>query len=504
MSTSKFDFSSRLEQVKRAARERYLKCIFIHGPHYTEHGEPHCKNIEKHLQKFLHTNPLSMNEYEDFLLKCAIWLHDIGMVCREDEKEDIEKIRKNHHIRSRDLIDSEDGRKIFGFNSFESNVVATVSFLHSKKEDICKEVIRHAIDGILPTKYSEADFTVDIKKLSMLIRLLDTCDRDKTRAYDIDTLTKNAKLPKAAMYHWAHSRINNVRFNEHTIEVHSLVPPPSDGERTSVEEAIIDKLIIAEMGKEINSLDLVLGKYDLWDLNVKQIPHRTATDSAPQAVLKQYRSFINSTKFLSLPGFINRSVEKNVCILKNGHTIVDFTYDILVTEEKGIKEIFPHMFSSDESSVPNFKFRNLEAMKAEPIENRWTNFWFTSRIFRHNLKNNLSFYVEEIDGIESPLKAKYIKLIFSENLKKSSKVKYGIAYSAPRMYDMSNPNKIMTSSLFIPRDTNEISITLKFEKELVGKEFEIRVLDTDDVEKIQKDINTEEPQFMRGESVFFG
>ncbi len=479
----------RLDEIKEKSKKFFLRCIFIHAPHYTDHSEVHCKNIERHLENFLQANPqITLNDYEDFLLKCAIWLHDVGMVRRKDEKEDLEETRKNHHIRSKEIIDSEEGRRIFGLDPDESNIVGTISFLHARKEDICKEVERHAIEGILDAMKDGKDFKIDLKKLSMLLRLLDACDREYTRAYDINTMLEQARLPEPAMYHWAHSRITSVRFNANTIELHSLVPPPAEGETKPIEETMIDTLITNSIGREIDSLGPVLEKYGLKDLNVRQVPRKTATDCAPQAVIEQYRNLVHSSKFLPVPGFINRSIKKSTCIFKSAHAIVDITCDILVTSETGVNEIV-HSFFADESAIPTFKFIDLRAMQKEPIENRWRSFWFDDKIFEHNTGGELSLDVAEQEGIESPLKAKFIKLIFSRTLEKGSKIKYGTAYSAPGLFDVSNPDKIMASSLFIPRETNEIFITLKIENGLIARNLELIVSDASGTERIRKEIN---------------
>ena len=44
-----------------------------------------------------------LNQYEIFVLCSAVWLHDIGMLMKE-EGEDHESVRKVHHIRSEEFI----------------------------------------------------------------------------------------------------------------------------------------------------------------------------------------------------------------------------------------------------------------------------------------------------------------------------------------------------------------------------------------------------------------
>ena len=51
--------------------------------YYTVHSVGHSVTVIENLNKL--TKGVNLSEYEDFLLKCSAWLHDIGMLRREGE-----------------------------------------------------------------------------------------------------------------------------------------------------------------------------------------------------------------------------------------------------------------------------------------------------------------------------------------------------------------------------------------------------------------------------------
>ena len=82
------------------------KLSYIHSQglfrYYTDHGPGHSEAVIKRLNEL--TESVNLSEYEDFLLKCSAWLHDIGMLRREGENTDnpevCNRIREEHHKRS--------------------------------------------------------------------------------------------------------------------------------------------------------------------------------------------------------------------------------------------------------------------------------------------------------------------------------------------------------------------------------------------------------------------
>ena len=104
---SNHNLGERLEKIKEFCM-RKLPYIHSHGlfRYYTDHGPGHSEAVIKILDKL--TEGVNLSEYEDFLLKCGAWLHDIGMLMREGEDindpEVCNRIREEHHKRSAEYI----------------------------------------------------------------------------------------------------------------------------------------------------------------------------------------------------------------------------------------------------------------------------------------------------------------------------------------------------------------------------------------------------------------
>lgn len=86
-------------------------------PTFTNHDIAHLESVEKIIDSLLeenHTNALS--DEEIFCLLSAVWLHDIGMIPIDNEKQEFEgktkqereeyrtRVRENHHVRSKHYI----------------------------------------------------------------------------------------------------------------------------------------------------------------------------------------------------------------------------------------------------------------------------------------------------------------------------------------------------------------------------------------------------------------
>jgi hypothetical protein len=128
------DLKKKLDGVKDYAKANLLRFWQIHSPHYVDHGETHCLNIETLLFRIIppHINE-KMTEYELFLLLCGVWLHDIGMLSKKVGETD-EQVRETHHARSRELIRKE--LREIALTEDERYIVGEIAFYHRKVEDI--------------------------------------------------------------------------------------------------------------------------------------------------------------------------------------------------------------------------------------------------------------------------------------------------------------------------------------------------------------------------------
>lgn len=495
-----YDFVARLEEIKRYVSDEYLNCIFIHTPHYTIHGKEHSMSMENNLEKFIAVHDLELNNYEEFLLRTAIWLHDIGMMIKKDSNEDLSDVRKNHHIRSQDFIDSDNGRNELHLNHFESNIIGVVSYLHRKTVDIrliskwyendCKTTIDYQ-----KANGTHVNFIIRTDLLAMLLRLLDTSDRSHLRSYKPQAL-QLANIPKAAMYHWSHHLISSVDFEKKIIIINSNVPPLENGV-SSNEENIINHLIINDIKREIDSLEWVLRRYNLHPFEVKHNPQRHGKIKIPNEINEEYLNYRHSLQKEGEFGCKNqaygyklRSLEKTVCIYKNGHTIVDVISDVIMTGEEGIKK-FSHAFALDKSSPHDFIFKNFDLIKEIPIIDRFKEQSIFAGILNYYGKNDIKFNIlEEHEVIGDPFKYKEFHIGFSPKLDKNTRIKYGVGLSSPNYFILDEPDKLLRSAQFIRVDTNYFILNLKFETGIIVNEMWISIYDVNNQILIEKNINT--------------
>jgi predicted HD phosphohydrolase len=477
------DFDGRLDHVRRVAEEKFDDCILIHMPHYVLHGSAHSKSIEKHLGEFLsaHVDTLKLNDYEKFLLISAIWLHDIGMTYAKYEGEDPETIRKEHHERSRDMILDRDFQNVLGLKSLEGDIVATISFLHRRYEDIIETLKRYeklTYDGISyygkSVTYKKTNFVINIEKLSMLLRILDACDRDHERTKDIEIIAKVAKLPaESVMHHYVQGLIDRVEFKKDEILLHSHIFDETD-------KNIINQIVCNDIKRELDSLEHLLKKYDLYGLSVKQVPSQISGTSLPKEQYECYEDW--RIRHLTFPEVKFRYflVEKNVYISKNGHAIIESKYDTVVND---LIDSFPHSFGADESTPPDFRFNSLLTMENEPLENRFTKQTFFYRILEHSSKDPISISARERGDIYDPFVYKEFDLKIDKKLEENTRIKYGWGYSAPNFFDVKNTRE-MTSSYVAYCDMGKMLFSIWFERGLKTTGFRLLAFGEGDKEML--------------------
>jgi molecular chaperone HtpG len=164
---------SRLHVIQGTA-EGYLKKITEIFPEYTPHDIGHKFTVIENLSKLI---PLAlaktMNKYEIFFLLSAAYVHDIGMsklkeLGDSEELTDlvIDNIRKNHHIRIRDLLYKHP--QLFGLEEQEARYIGKIAMGHRKVDLSDQREFRH-----YDTFDSEM---INIPLLSAFLRLADELD----------------------------------------------------------------------------------------------------------------------------------------------------------------------------------------------------------------------------------------------------------------------------------------------------------------------------------------
>lgn len=146
----------------------------IFFPTYTNHDFKHLTNVEDIIDKMLTEEvKKELSDEEIFCLFSAAWLHDIGMIPVNDEKEEYEnmtsderkeysiKVRDHHNIRSKNYV--ENNKKKLNIDDFEADIIG----------NICKGHRQVDLEKYSDT-YSKTK--IRLSSLSAILRLADECD----------------------------------------------------------------------------------------------------------------------------------------------------------------------------------------------------------------------------------------------------------------------------------------------------------------------------------------
>jgi len=150
----------------------------INAPEFTDHGKKHCMRVMERLDQLIPESVLiKMNGLELYILLCGTWLHDIGMLVREQkgEKFSPEQIREIHHELSRNLV-LEKYREYGILHKNEAEYIAKVCYCHRVVSIAQEFVNRRDVVG------SEEVYP---RFLAGLLRLADELDMDYRRAPEV-------------------------------------------------------------------------------------------------------------------------------------------------------------------------------------------------------------------------------------------------------------------------------------------------------------------------------
>lgn len=222
-----------LQQIKLRATEFLKDRVLLK---FTDHGIKHC---ERMLGIFKSLN-ITLNPIEDFIIKSAIYLHDIGMqinnetVLRQfaskykldmsqyDNIEDF--IRCNHHLLSsywiiENILGDKDLPKVYFGDAKLGYIIALV-------------VESHGIDFLKDERYKNDCYQgseIQVKLLSALLCLCDYLDCD-LRRINYDKI-KIAAIPLQSLLFWkTHYYIESSRICNNIIYLSFAFPELSDYE----------------------------------------------------------------------------------------------------------------------------------------------------------------------------------------------------------------------------------------------------------------------------------
>lgn len=237
-------FIKKLEGVKNYVKKNLLRFWQIHAPHFVDHGESHCENIESLLFRVIPANVVEkMSEYEIFLLLCGVWLHDIGMLSKQ-KKETDKQVRETHHERSRNLIRKE--LPEIDLTEDERYIVGEIAFFHRRIEDI------NLAKDIYETQVGSSLLKVRVRFLCALLRLADGCEivhsRSSRKLMKITNVDEEAKF-----HHEMHLHVSAIDFDpvSNEIIVHVRVKHQEDASKLSA-------LLKGNIEKELFSVKDVL------------------------------------------------------------------------------------------------------------------------------------------------------------------------------------------------------------------------------------------------------
>ena len=203
-------FIKKLEGVKNYVKKNLLRFWQIHAPHFVDHGESHCENIEALLFRIIPANVREkMSESEIFLLLCGVWLHDIGMLSKQKNETD-KQVRETHHERSRNLIRRE--LPEIDLTEDERYIVGEIAFFHRRIEDI------NLAKDIYETQVGSSLLKVRVRFLCALLRLADGCEiahsRSSRKLMSITSVDEEAKF-----HHETHLHVSAVDFDPVSKEI---------------------------------------------------------------------------------------------------------------------------------------------------------------------------------------------------------------------------------------------------------------------------------------------
>ena len=193
--------------------------------HYTKHGIDHSERIAQYLGKLLEDFPTLLNPQERFVLLAAIFLHDIGNqlpryagipIKSTYSTEELEKIRKNHHLSSCQAIK----------DSIKANAKLSLGL------NLCKEYTDFV--ALLCEYHRKLDLS-DLKDTSIageplrlhllgaLLRLGDELDADHQRV-DMEVLNIIDIPTESKFYWWSHYYVQSIFIDQGHIKLFFWFP----------------------------------------------------------------------------------------------------------------------------------------------------------------------------------------------------------------------------------------------------------------------------------------
>ena len=183
----------------------------IYFPTFTNHGTDHLKNVEKYVDLMIPEDiKEKLSQEEIFFLLCGVWLHDVGMVPKDEEELKFFKsldptdrdeftvdVRDIHHVRSDNYI--KENYEELGINKLEAKIIGQIAKGHRKVDLNNLEDINY--NGI----------SIKISTLASIVRLADECDVSKERESALSDIDIDEEIRRK--YYKKIKLVNHVWFD---------------------------------------------------------------------------------------------------------------------------------------------------------------------------------------------------------------------------------------------------------------------------------------------------
>lgn len=238
-------FSQRLEKVKTYCEHKLSDLHRVETfKYFTKHDHLHSKSILKLLRCLIDYEKLS--KYEAFLLDASAWCHDIGMLLRNGELEEIEvlNIRKNHATRSGEYI-KEKWEEMGFSNEPEAGLVAKICEVHQSSGELeqVEEELTYRSDKIR------------LQFLAALLRFADALDADERR---LPNSPYRNTAPKDSQDEYdKHKIVHNVEINRDANTITLSMKLTSDTDMNVVRK------VTEKIQEEFNCVKPVLEKEEV-------------------------------------------------------------------------------------------------------------------------------------------------------------------------------------------------------------------------------------------------
>lgn len=225
LKSSNTDYYSRFNHI-RSEVTSVMSNSRIFFPTYTNHDFKHLTNVEDIIDNMLTEEvKKELSDEEIFCLLSAAWLHDIGMIPVNDEKEEYEnmtpderkeyskKVRDYHNIRSKNYV--ENNKEKLNIDDFEADIIGNICKGHREVEL-----------GEYKDTYSKTK--IRLSSLSAILRLADECDV----AYNRESMLSEEGVDDETKeeHYRIHKLVRTPVFDNETIKLVSIAYNDKDKE----------------------------------------------------------------------------------------------------------------------------------------------------------------------------------------------------------------------------------------------------------------------------------